>query len=488
MRAKREPMVLTTLLVLAAAGCGGDLGPDTLATAADYRFGVEEAARMVAPVQEIPADSEVFEALAEFWVDYSLLALAVNEEGALDRLDLSILTRQHLNQELVLMLRDEVIEGDFEVSDEELATIYETERPGERVRARHILLLFPENAGEAERDSVWALAAELRDRARAGEDFAAMAERYSDDEGSAVRGGDLNFFGRDLMVPPFEEAAFALEPGEVSDVVETQYGLHVIRLEEREFPELDEIREQLREELRADRTMRAESIFVAGIEEPANVRIEEGASETVRRVARDAQTRLTGRDADEALVTFEGGEYTAEEFRWFLLNQPPQAWDQISDASDQQIRSMLQNLTRGELLVREAERRGLSVPEEDAETLREELRNEYRFAAERMGLAEIAPEDGESVRAAVQREIDALMPLLVTGERDIYPLGPLGQPLRIAYDARISRENAERAAERARELREEALREDDPEPDVDPGPERDEDPGANGEPDSDGGA
>lgn len=459
MRGKREMMALLALLVVGISACGdrGELDSDTLARAADYRFGVEEAARLVAPVQDIPDDAGVFEALADFWVDYSLLALVVNEEGALDELDLSVITRQHLNQELVLMLRDEVIDVDTTITDEELESIYETERPGERVRARHILLLFPENAGEAERDSVWALAAELRDRARAGEDFAAMAEQYSDDEGSAQRGGDLNFFARETMVPPFEEAAFALQPGEVSDVVESQYGLHVIRVEERQFPALDEIREQLREELQADRTMRAESVFVAGIEEPAGVQVEEGAPETVRRVAGDASTRLTGREAGEALVTFEGGEYTAEQFRWFLLNQPPQLWGQIAEATDEQIRSMLQNLARGELLVQEAVRRGLSVPEDEADELREELRNEYRFAAERLGLANITPQEGESLRDAVRREIEALMPLIVSGERDIYPLGQLSHPLREHYDARISRESSERAVERLRELRAEGF-------------------------------
>lgn len=99
------------------------------------------------------------------------------------------------------------------------------------IGARHILI---RPAADGSLDSARAVVEDLKARVEAGEDFAALAQEYSADTGSARRGGDLGTFGRGRMVPPFEEAAFALQNvGDLSEPVETRFGVHLIQLTER---------------------------------------------------------------------------------------------------------------------------------------------------------------------------------------------------------------------------------------------------------------
>ena len=86
---------------------------------------------------------------------------------------------------------------------------------------------------EAERDRVRTQLAELRERVVQGEKFSMLATLYSQDPGSAKKGGEVGFFGRGKMVPEFEAAAFALKPGEVSPIIESQFGFHILQLIER---------------------------------------------------------------------------------------------------------------------------------------------------------------------------------------------------------------------------------------------------------------
>jgi peptidyl-prolyl cis-trans isomerase C len=102
----------------------------------------------------------------------------------------------------------------------------------ETVRASHILLRVDPKAPEATRAEARTRMEGILKRARSGEDFAALAKAHSQD-GSAAQGGDLGYFERGAMVPAFSEAAFALKPGEISDVVTTEFGLHVLKVVDR---------------------------------------------------------------------------------------------------------------------------------------------------------------------------------------------------------------------------------------------------------------
>ena len=120
-----------------------------------------------------------------------------------------------------------------------------------QVRARHVLLKVESDADEATKEAVRVRAAALRARALAGEDFAALARDNSEDTGSAPRGGDLGYNPRGRMVGPFDAAQFDMEVGDISELVETRFGFHIIQVvgkREGDVPE-DEAKRELAEGL-----------------------------------------------------------------------------------------------------------------------------------------------------------------------------------------------------------------------------------------------
>ena len=121
-----------------------------------------------------------------------------------------------------------------------------------QVHARHILFTVDQAATESDKAKVKEAATGVLARARAGEDFAALAKAYSQDPGTAPKGGDLGFFPRGRMVKEFEEAAFNLSAGSISDLIESQFGYHIIKaeaVEAQRVRSLEETRAEIRQEL-----------------------------------------------------------------------------------------------------------------------------------------------------------------------------------------------------------------------------------------------
>jgi peptidyl-prolyl cis-trans isomerase D len=156
-------------------------------------------------------------------------------------------------------------------------------RPDE-VRARHILFKVAPDASADDKAAARKTAAEVLAKAKGGADFAELAKQYSQDA-SASNGGDLGRFGHGVMTPAFESAAFALEPGQISDIVETPFGLHIIKLEEK-VPEhtepLDAVRASIVEALK---TQEGRQIALKKVEE-AHEKLLDG--KDIAQVAADA--------------------------------------------------------------------------------------------------------------------------------------------------------------------------------------------------------
>lgn len=147
------------------------------------------------------------------------------------------------------------------VSDEDIQRFYQANQAefstGEQVSASHILLNVPAGATPAEAAAIEQQAQDLVAQLRSGADFGALAREHSDDPGSAANNGSLGFFGRNQMVTEFEQAAFSQPVGQIGDPVRTQFGFHIIRVDEKReggVRPLDEVRESIRQRLTQERT------------------------------------------------------------------------------------------------------------------------------------------------------------------------------------------------------------------------------------------
>lgn len=149
-----------------------------------------------------------------------------------------------------------------EVSDADVEAYYDehiADYTHNEVRASHILITTLDENNEPLSDDKKAekleLAQEVLLKAQSGEDFAKLAAEYSDDTGSAVQGGDLDYFGQGVMVPEFNDKAFSMEVGEISDLVETQFGYHIIYLTDKinEVEKLEDVSGMIKEQLKSNK-------------------------------------------------------------------------------------------------------------------------------------------------------------------------------------------------------------------------------------------
>jgi peptidyl-prolyl cis-trans isomerase C len=428
-----------TLTLTACDGLGRAMTShtDVLARAAGHEFSVDQATDLLAPAARIPAQTDVVDAVANLWIDYILLATAGAQDSTLQSLNLDAIVEPFFNQQLVFKLRDQVIQVDTMIGEEELRRIYEQEQPNAEVHARHILFRMPQDASPQVRDSIVERARQVAQQARGGADFAQLAAQYTEEPGGAESGGDLGYFGPNQMVQPFAEAAFRLQPGQVSDPVETPFGLHVIKVEDKRLPDYAEVREQFHDMVVQQRVGQAEEQYLTQLTEARRMEVEDGAVDIARELAGKPGTKLSRRAAQRPLVRYTDGSLTAGEYLTLMQQRPAQQRAQVSAATDEQLREWLRLLARDEILISEARRLGLEAPQAEQDSARHEIREQLRMAAMEAGLLPIRPQEGETTNQAVQRQVMQYLNGIISGETDVVPLGAVGFTLREQYGAEL---------------------------------------------------
>lgn len=378
--------LVPTLAILAAAGCGEGEPALQVGSVAFH----DEDVRGVSGERE------------ETLVALAALGLAVAE----DRLDEvgAPLARAGRRAELRRTLEDEVALAAAGVEDDHLRAIYETS-PEYELEVRHILIQAEEWASDAEREDARRRAEEAREQALAREPFPELAAELSEEPGAAERGGLLEP-GRDgSWVSEFWDAASALEEGEVSPVVETRFGFHVIRLEERRVVPFAEARGRvLREVARQVDATDAWAEYLA--DATGDLEVD---GERIR-WWRDGEA-----DPGTELARWPGGSLTAEDFDEHAATLERPRLRALREGSAEPLAQEVQEAASAHLLAGRAEERGLVA---DA-SVEDEILREWELEARRWA-AFLGFEDGLAVSEV--------------GEAALEALGATGQNARLARD------------------------------------------------------
>ncbi len=163
------------------------------------------------------------------------------------------------------------------ISDKESKAYYESNpeyfKQPEQVQASHILIKIDSEADESQKAQARKKIEKIQKRLQKGEDFASLAKEFSQCPSNA-KGGDLGYFQRGQMVPPFEQVAFALKPGAVSDIVETRFGYHLIKVIDKKagatIPYKD-VKDKLEQHLKQEKIQKEVTLYVEKLKEKAKV-------------------------------------------------------------------------------------------------------------------------------------------------------------------------------------------------------------------------
>jgi peptidyl-prolyl cis-trans isomerase C len=240
-----------------------------------YRLLVQEAKTRKIVVPEAEIDAQIAQIRSQFQTDAQFQQALAAQKMTLEAV------REDARSEIgVEKLVESDIAGKIAVTPEAIADFYQKNpdkfQQGARVRASHILISVPETADAATKLQAKTKAEAVLKALKAGKDFATAAKESSQDPGSAVKGGDLGFFEPGQMVPPFEQAAFALKPGEMSELVESPFGYHIIKVAEKQPPHvvpLEEAKPQIEQYLTGQNRQVQTEAFVNTLKAKAKIDI-----------------------------------------------------------------------------------------------------------------------------------------------------------------------------------------------------------------------
>ncbi|HXV86552.1 MAG TPA: peptidylprolyl isomerase [Gemmatimonadales bacterium] len=380
---------------------------ETAARVNEQDLPVDQLAEWFVTSRSLPVRQDVVERVAHLWVDFVLFGQRVAAGDSLTDSQRVLAARWPEARRLVVArFHDGLVAQRVRLDSAAVDSVYHA---GEWRYVRHVLLrvtpaMTPEQV-EAKRRQ----AAALRARLAAGGPWS-QANAVNEDTLARAAGGALGVLGRGEIVPAFEQAAYALAPGELSPVTESPFGLHVI-----ERPRLAEVRAPFRDGVMSRLVARFDSAFVLDLERTRGLRVKGTGPGMLRRAVSSPELFRLSR---HTMAAFDGGRVTAGDVLQWLDVLPPQVTEEISTASEDELRRFLRSVARDAMLSAEAAGAGVGLDSAEYRRLRDGVAVEVAAVRTALGLDSAGAADG----AAVRSRVDGFLNQMVNDPEKLVPV------------------------------------------------------------------
>ena len=387
------------LSIFALAGCSGlrdamTAHQDVVARAAGQELTATQLAQLIAPVKQIPLNRTVVDRLADLWVDYQLLAQAAARGDSLtDSATIMEANWPIVMQRLVDHFHDSVIVRRAKVTDRQVDSAYNV---GDLRWLDHILVRVAQDTTAAIQTAKRHVAEGYLAQLKGGANFGRLAQQKSDDPGSAKSGGSLGLVTRGTLVKSFEDAAWGLKPGQISDAVRSPWGYHIIWR-----PTLAQVHDSFAAGLQGVLVQRIDSVYADSVNRETGIKVRGSAPAAIRAAAqnlRDAKT--SGR----VLATYRGGKLTMRDFARWLEAFPTQTRSAVSQAPDSTLLQFVRSIVRNELMIQAARTMGITITAADRDTIRRMYRQDLTTMEAHLG---VSPESLSAGTAAGRGRTEA---------------------------------------------------------------------------------
>jgi hypothetical protein len=350
--------------------------PNTVARVDDHHLAVQRLGQLMVLGQPLPLEEEVALELAQHWVDVSAFSLRLASGDSLWS-EAFVRDALWLNIRRLAITRwgDRVAETDFTMSPTSVDSAY---RAGEHRVVAHVLRAVPPDATPERRQQQRETAQRIRDQLVAGMSWE-DANLQNEDSLTRNVNGSLGVTARGTFVPRFENVAYELAPGDLSQVVETQAGYHVIFR-----PRLENVREPFSEFVRRTLRARFDSTYQESIVEDYEVSVSERAGGTLREVAENPYRVPRG---NRTVATYRGGSLSGERFARYVQLLPVQTHSEMLNAPDEDLVEFVRSLALEEILWLKADSAGLQPGDSTIALLTQNYRRDVARLWQQMGLS-----------------------------------------------------------------------------------------------------